>query len=111
MARLTGAERGGSVGAVQCVMLIRATGADDAELAHADAIRRTLLELPNLRFISSYRTQGSVDFVDVLELDEQTEDAARVAALLAQDGTLAVEALPAQASAALRAPGGPGAPG
>lgn len=87
------------------VLLIAVPGGEDPEVAHSRAVDRTRAALPNLRFVASYRTQGSVDFVDVLELDEESEDPDRVGALLGEDGACRVEVLPAQASALLRAPG------
>jgi hypothetical protein len=87
------------------VVLVSVRAGEEPEAAHTRAVARTREALPNLRFVASYRTQGSVDFVDVLELDDEREDPGEVAALLGGDGALSAELLPAQASALLRAPG------
>jgi hypothetical protein len=92
------------------VLLIGVRAGEEPEAAHTRAVERAREQLPNLRFVASYRTQGSVDFVDVLELDDESEDPDEVGALLGEDGALSVDVLPAEASALLRAPGS-GPPG
>jgi uncharacterized protein with GYD domain len=89
----------------QVVLLARGSAA-----AHEAAVARALESYPDLRFHASWATSGSVDFVDVLELDPEEEDTEDVVEALEAAGDLEVEALEAEASPVLRAPGG-GAPG
>lgn len=89
------------------VFLTRVAGGDP-DAVHKEAIAGLKARLPDVRWVSSYRTTGgSVDFVDVLHLSDD-EVAPALGAFEAAGAQ--TEALSATASATLAAPGF-GAPG
>lgn len=88
-------------------VLLTRVASGDPDAVHGEAIAALKAALPNVRWVSSYRTRGSVDFVDVLHLDDG-EVAAALGAFEAAGAQ--TEVLEASASASLAAPGF-GAPG
>ena len=82
----------------------------DPDAAHERAVSALKGAVPDLRWISSYRTQGPYDAIDVVDFQPGEDPEAARRAL--EEAGIEAEWLPAEASPTLRAPGGPGgAPG
>ena len=90
-------------------VLLTRIASGEADTIHSEAVAALKAEMPDLRWVSSYRVHGSVDFVDVVHLDE--EEAAAANRILTAVPGCETEILAAEPSEMLRAPGGaPGAP-